>query len=184
MLLLAPVDIQEVADEGQGVVGQPQGDDDLPGGERAALAQVHQQAADGFHQHGAVFAVAVEQQQDDDAEGGQAAAPLPVALLDGGLFLPVLQAAEGVIHIVINLPHLSAAQPDKKGGEEQEDQLLPAGESVKHQAEPQQDVAPWGECGGVAFGLEMLSGRQDVTGAAASGSQAEGQDGQSQKTQK
>ena len=107
-----------------------------------------------------------------------------MALLDGGLFLPVLQAAEGVIHIVINLPHLPAAQPDKKGGEEQEDQLLPAGESVKHQAEPQQDVAPWGECGGVAFGLEVLSGRQDVTGAAASGGQAEGQDGQRQKTQK
>ena len=178
MLLLAPVDIQEVADEGQGVVGQTQGDDDLPDGDRAALAQVHQQAADGFHQHGAVFAVAVEHQQDDDAEGGQAAAALPVALLDGGLFLPVFQAAEGVIHVVINLPHLPAAQPDEEGGEEQEEQLFPTGERVEHQAERQQDVAPRGEGGGVAFGQKMLPGRQDVPGAAASGGQAEGQDRQ------
>ena len=176
MLLLAPVDVQEVADEGQGVVGQTQGDDDLPGGNGAALAQAHQQAADGLHQHGAVFAVAVEHQEDDDAEGGQAAAALAISLLDGGLFPAVLQAAEGVVHVVINLPHLSAAQPDEEGGEEQEEQLLPAGEVVEHQAERQQDVAPRGEGGGVAFGLKMLPGRQDVPGAAASGGQAEGQD--------
>ena len=120
VLLLAPVDVQEVADEGQGVVGQAQGDDDLPGGNGAAFAQAHQQVTDGSHQHGTVFAVAVEHQQDDDAEGGQAAAALAIALLNGGLFLAVLQAAEGVIHVVINLPHLPAAQPDEEGGEEQE----------------------------------------------------------------
>ena len=112
------------------------------------------------------------------------AAPFPVTLLDGGLFPAVFQAAEGVVHVVINLPHLPAAQPDEEGGEEQEEQFFPAGEIVEYQAERQQDVAPWGEGGGVAFGLEVLPGRQDVTGAAASGGQAEGQDGQSQKTQK
>ena len=156
MLLFAPVHIQKIADDGQGVVGQAQGDDYVPGTDGAS-AQAGQNLVGGGEQSGKILAVAIDQQHHHDSKSGHPPAPFPVTALERHFFFAVGEFRRLLVHLCVDARHPPGTQPGKQSGNQDKNQLLPPGKEVEHYADQEQDDPAGVKGAGMAPGVDPFA---------------------------